>query len=97
MIAMDAYFLQLQLDGPLGEDAMFRGQPQRVLVDRARKLVGEYGEVVGHRVMVQIPARLAPVSGDPVALLESSDHWQLDVLDAEKTDASLQAWIVRPA
>lgn len=97
MIGMDAYFTQLMLDGPLGEAALFRGQPQRVLVDRARKMVGEYGEVVGHRVMVQIPARLNPVSGDPVSLLESGDHWQLDVLDAEKTDATLQAWIVRPA
>lgn len=92
-----AYMTTQLLAGPLGEDALFRGQPQRVLVDRARKMVGEYGEVVGSRIMVQIPASLAPASGEAITLQKTGTAYKLDVEDPEKSDEYLSAWIVRPA
>lgn len=92
-----AYMTAQLLSGPLGEDALFRGQPQRVLVDRARKMVGEYGEVVGNRVLVQLPAGLAPSAGEAITLQKTGTAYKLDVEDPEKSDEHLSAWIVRPA
>lgn len=97
MTAPFAYMTTQLLAGPLGEDALFRGQPQRALVNRARKMVGEYGEVVGTRVTVALPAALLPVAGESITLQKTANTWKLDVLDAEETDEHLHAWIVRPA
>lgn len=79
--------------GPLCEDVLFRGVAARAFVARNVEMLGDYGQVVGRRTMVDLPSSSAPVEGDAIVI--DTVGYVLDVLSADV--GQIARWIVRPA
>jgi hypothetical protein len=80
------------LSSALAENISIAGQPRRALVDRAAVVLGDYGQVIGQRVEIEIPSEAASL-GETVTI-----GVQTYVLDAQVSDDGLFArWVVRAA
>lgn len=78
---------------PLCEDVVFRGVGARAFVARNVEMVGDYGQAVGRRTMVELPSSSTPVEGDAIVI--DTVAYVLDVLSTD--DGQIARWIVRPA
>lgn len=82
---------QTLFSSPLCEDVTLRGVPARAFVDRNVEMIGEYGQVVGHRTQVEIPSAHAPQPGDSLNIGD-----QTYILDTPShDDGHVSCWIVR--
>lgn len=64
----------------LGQEALLRGLPTRVIVEDGVAVTGEYGNVTGYRTFATIPAAMAPKVGD--ALVSGGKTYAVDGIDA---------------
>jgi len=76
---------------PLCIDIILRGQPVRAFVDRNVEMLGDYGQVIARRTMIEIPSTSLPAQGDTV-IIDGVSH-ALDVLSSD--DGHVSRWIVR--
>ncbi|MCB1890372.1 MAG: hypothetical protein KDH20_22390 [Rhodocyclaceae bacterium] len=78
----------------LGQEAVLRsGEATRVRVERGVEVLGEYGEVVGHRVSATLPSAIRPRKGDRLAV--GADLYFVDAIGAD--DGHLVECTVRSA
>lgn len=77
----------------LGEEAVFRGVPLRVIVSDDVELLGAHGEVAQTVTTAALPAGLAPTLGESLSFRGRS--WALDQL--LRRDATQAEYVVRPA
>lgn len=78
-------------NSPLCEDIFLRGQALRGFVDRNVEMLGDYGQVVGRRTLVELPSASAPQKDDAVII--AGVPYVLDALSAD--DGHVSRWIVR--
>lgn len=64
----------------LGQEALLRGLPTRVIVEEGVAVTGEYGNVTGYRTFATIPVAMAPKVGD--ALVSGGKTYAVDGIDA---------------
>lgn len=68
----------------LGQEALLRGTPTRVIVEHGVAVTGEYGQVSGYRSFATIPAADAPKVGD--ALVVGAKTYTVESIDANDGD-----------
>lgn len=81
--------------GPLAVDALLRGLPVRVFVTRNVQMLGDYAQVVGRGISVEIQSKHAAESGDSLDLVATSEKFELDAIVED--DGEVARWMVRPA
>lgn len=57
----------------LGREALLRGIPTRVIVDRDVETIGEHGEIVGRQDTATLPSEVLPKKGDALTV-DGSDY-----------------------
>lgn len=80
-----------RLFAQLGEEAIFRAQPLRVIISENVELIGDHGEVAQTVTTVALPAGLSPALGEYVGFRGRS--WALDQL--LRRDATQAEYVVR--
>lgn len=62
----------------LGREALLRGSPTVVIIERGVAVTGEYGQVTGHRTFGTLPIADAPKVGD--ALVVDAETFAVDAI-----------------
>lgn len=65
----------------LGQEAFLRGDPVTAIIARGVAVVGEYGQVVGHRTFATVPHAAEPKVGDTLAI--GSETFTVDALQED--------------
>lgn len=72
--------MHARLFARLGQEALLRGLPTRVIIEHGVAVTGEYGNVAGYRNFAMLPAAMAPKVGD--ALTVGGQSWVVDGIEA---------------